>query len=101
MRLWRRLPGFRPLYAEAVFAGAAAIAGMCCAGAEFGSGTSGCRHLRPTGQGRKARAEAAEVLRVDPKWTNRGTGRRIYVFKRVEDAEHLFDGLRKAGLPEG
>ena len=48
----------------------------------------------------QARAEAAEVLRVDPTWTSLGTGRRIYVFKRAEDAEHLFDGLRKAGLPE-
>ena len=48
----------------------------------------------------QARAEAAEVLRVDPTWTSLGTARRICVFKRAEDAEHFFDGLRKAGLPE-
>jgi adenylate cyclase len=48
----------------------------------------------------KARAEAAEVLRIDPKWTIEGAGMRLSAFKRTEDAEHYFDGLRKAGLPE-
>jgi hypothetical protein len=24
----------------------------------------------------------------------------IYVFRRLEDAEHLLDGMRKAGLPD-
>ena len=48
----------------------------------------------------QARAEAAEVLRIQPKWTIEGTQARISRFKRTEDAEHLFDGLRKAGLPE-
>jgi adenylate cyclase len=48
----------------------------------------------------EARAEAAEVLRIDPNYTIDGTQRRIAPFKRPEDAEHLFDGLRKAGLPE-
>jgi adenylate cyclase len=48
----------------------------------------------------EARAEAAEVLRIDPKYTIDGTHRRLALFKRPEDAEHLFDGLRKAGLPE-
>jgi adenylate cyclase len=48
----------------------------------------------------EARAEAAEVLRIDPKYTIDGTQRRFALFKRPEDAEHLFDGLRKAGLPE-
>ena len=48
----------------------------------------------------EARAEAAEVLRIDPKYTIDGTQRRLALFKRPEDAEHLFDGLRKAGLPE-
>jgi adenylate cyclase len=48
----------------------------------------------------EARAEAAEVLRIDPKYTIGGTQRRQALFKRPEDAEHLFDGLRKAGLPE-
>jgi adenylate cyclase len=48
----------------------------------------------------EAHAEAAEVLRIDPKFTIDGTQRRVALFKRPEDAEYLFDGLRKAGLPE-
>ena len=48
----------------------------------------------------EARAEAAEVLRIEPAWSNGGVGARIYVFRRIEDAEHLRDGLRKAGLPD-
>ena len=48
----------------------------------------------------EAHAEAAEVLRIDAKFTIDGTQRRQALFKRPEDAEHLFDGLRKAGLPE-
>jgi adenylate cyclase len=48
----------------------------------------------------EARAEAAEVLRIDPTFTINGTQRRFSLFKRPEDAEHIFDGLRKAGLPE-
>jgi adenylate cyclase len=47
----------------------------------------------------RARAEAAEVLRIDPRWTIEGARMRL-TFKRPEDAEHCFDGLRKAGLPE-
>ena len=47
----------------------------------------------------QARAEAAEVLRIEPKYTIEGTQARL-PFKRPEDAEHFFDGLRKAGLPE-
>ena len=48
----------------------------------------------------EARAEAAEVLRIDPKYTIDGTQRRLALFTRPEEAEHMFDGLRKAGLPE-
>jgi len=48
----------------------------------------------------EARAEAAEVLRIDPKYTIDDHRRRAARFKRPEDAEHLFDGLRKANLPE-
>jgi adenylate cyclase len=48
----------------------------------------------------EARAEAAEVLRIDPKYTIDDTQRRLALFKRPEDAEHLLDGVRKAGLPE-
>src|SRR5262245_2536471 len=45
-------------------------------------------------------AKAAEVLRIAPRWTIEGAGTRLNPFKRTQDAEHLFDGLRKAGLPE-
>ena len=48
----------------------------------------------------QAGAEAAEVLRIEPKYTIEGTQARLTSFKRPEDAEHFFDGLRKAGLPE-
>lgn len=47
-----------------------------------------------------ARVEAAEVLRVNPKYSIRETQKRVSFFKRSEDMEHLVDGLRKAGLPE-
>jgi adenylate cyclase len=57
-------------------------------------------NLAQLGQLDEARAEAAEVLRLDPKYTIDGTERRLALNKRPEDAEHLFDGLRKAGLPE-
>ncbi len=48
----------------------------------------------------EARAEAAEVLRIDRNYTIDGTQRRLSVFKRPEDAEHVFNALCKAGLPE-
>ena len=48
----------------------------------------------------EARAEAAEVLRIEPTWTIEGTQARLSPFKSTQDAEHYFDGLRKAGLPE-
>jgi len=47
-----------------------------------------------------AHAEAAEVLRVNPKYTIGGTQKRVSVFKRTEDIDHIVEGLRKAGLPE-
>ena len=46
-----------------------------------------------------ARAAAAEVLRVNQKYTIGGTQKRVSTFKRTEDIEHLVDGLQKAGLP--
>jgi len=49
---------------------------------------------------KEARAEAAEALRIDPDFTIDRTRRQLSPFKRLEDAEHYFDGLRKAGLPE-
>lgn len=54
------------------------------------------------GQLDEARVEAAEVLRIEPGYTIDGTSRRLAgrFFKSPVDAEHLFDGLRKAGLPE-
>ena len=57
-------------------------------------------NLAQLGRLDEARAEAAEVLRIEPKYTIDGTQRRLALHKRPEDAEHLFDGLRKAGLPE-
>jgi adenylate cyclase len=57
-------------------------------------------NLAQLGRLDEARAEAAEVLRIDPKYTIDGTQRKLALFKRPEDAEHLRDGLRKAGLPE-
>ena len=51
------------------------------------------------GQWDDARAEAAEVLRLNPKYSI-GTQQQVSILKRAEDAEHLADGLRKAGLPE-
>jgi len=51
------------------------------------------------GQLGKAKAQAAEVLRIEPFYTiNRSPP--ISVLKRPEDIEHFADGLRKAGLPE-
>lgn len=52
------------------------------------------------GQLEDARAETAEVLRLNPKYTIGGTQKQVSNFKRAEDMEHLVDGLRKAGLPE-
>jgi len=51
------------------------------------------------GRVENARAEAAEVLRVNPKYTI-GTQKQVSILKRAEDSDHLIDGLRKAGLPE-
>jgi adenylate cyclase len=48
----------------------------------------------------KASAAAAEVLRVMPNWTIEAVAVPLSPFKRPQDAEHFFDGLRKAGLPE-
>jgi adenylate cyclase len=56
-------------------------------------------NLAQLGRLDEARAEAAEVLRIEPKYTIDGTERRLFLHK-AENAEHLFDGLRKAGLPE-
>jgi len=47
-----------------------------------------------------ARSEAAEVMRLNPNYTIGGTQRQVSNFKRLEDFEHVVDGLRKAGLPD-
>jgi adenylate cyclase len=52
------------------------------------------------GQHEEARAEVAEVLRLQPNYTISGTARRVIAFKHAKDDKHFFDGLRKAGLPE-
>jgi adenylate cyclase len=46
-----------------------------------------------------ANAEAAELLRLNPRYSISGTQRRVSIYKHAEDMEHLVDGLQKAGLP--
>ena len=47
-----------------------------------------------------ARKEAAAVLEISPDYSISGIGKHFSPFRRIEDIEHLFDGLRKAGLPD-
>ena len=47
-----------------------------------------------------ARKEAAAVLEIQPDYTIQGIAKHLSPFRYVRDAEHLFDGLRKAGLPD-
>jgi len=56
-----------------------------------------CAHL---GHLEEARAEAAEVLRLQPNYTIARMSRPIVAFKDPKDDKHYFDALRKAGLPE-
>jgi adenylate cyclase len=51
------------------------------------------------GEVENARAEAVEVLRIDPHYTITGSPP-VTALKRHEDIEHISEGLRKAGLPE-
>ncbi len=51
-------------------------------------------------QSEGAREEAAAVLKIQPDYTIQGTAKQFAAFRLDEDAEHLFAGLRKAGLPE-
>ena len=51
------------------------------------------------GQLDEARREVSEILRLDPTFTIDHKLRRLGLFRRPEDADHFFDGLRKAGLP--
>jgi adenylate cyclase len=50
------------------------------------------------GQLESAREEATAVMRIQPGYTIEGMAKHFSPFKRPEDAEHLFDGLRKAEL---
>ena len=52
-----------------------------------------------SGQLEEARAEAADVLRINPGFTIESY-KRVVVFKDPKDAQHFLDGLRKAGLPD-
>ena len=47
-----------------------------------------------------AREEAEAVMQIQPDYGINAMGKHFAPFKRPDDAEHLFDGLRKAGLPE-
>jgi adenylate cyclase len=51
------------------------------------------------GQIEEARAEAAEVLRINPGFTIE-QWKRFNFYKNAKDAEHRIDGMRKAGCPE-
>ena len=51
------------------------------------------------GQLTEARAAADDVRRIEPGFTI-DRWKITAVYRNQEDAEHLFDGLRKAGLPE-
>ena len=53
------------------------------------------------GELENARAEAAAVLRIEPSYTIDRTARMLIPFKHPADAEHFFDSLRKAGVPDG
>jgi adenylate cyclase len=97
----RRATTLRTLYAERVLGSAGPLR-------EWASRAPGVREghawlaatLAQLGRLDEAHAEAAEVLRIDPKFSIDATQRRLSLYKRPEDAEHIFDGLRKADLPE-
>ena len=59
-----------------------------------------CAVYAQLGQLDEARVAAAEVLRIDPTYTIEKTAR-LATYKYPRDADHLLDGLRKAGLPVG
>jgi adenylate cyclase len=52
------------------------------------------------GELNRAGEEAAAVLQIQPDYSIKRVAATFSPFKRPEDAEHLFQGLRKAGLPE-
>jgi adenylate cyclase len=52
-----------------------------------------------SGELEEARAQAAQVLRINPGFAIEGY-KRLLPYKDPKDLEHHIDGLRKAGLPE-
>jgi adenylate cyclase len=50
-----------------------------------------------SGRDEEARVEAAEVLRIQPKFSVKGFEKKL-TYKRKEDSEKFLDALRKAGL---
>jgi adenylate cyclase len=52
------------------------------------------------GQLERGRFHAGEVLRIQPGWTIEGSVKVMDAFRFPQDAEHFFEGFRKAGLPE-
>jgi adenylate cyclase len=51
------------------------------------------------GQVKEARAEIAELLRIDPDIRISWPVRTLTAFKHAKDDKHFYDALRKAGLP--
>jgi hypothetical protein len=51
-----------------------------------------------SGQEELARAEAAEVLKIYPKFSLENHSRAYSYFKNQDDLERFWEGLRKAGL---
>jgi hypothetical protein len=51
------------------------------------------------GREQEARAEAEEVLKIEPKFSVKDFAK-ILAFKNQADLERLTDALRKAGLPD-
>jgi hypothetical protein len=49
---------------------------------------------------KEARPEAADVLLIGPNYTISRDERQIAPFRSAKHADHLFDGLRRAGLSE-
>jgi len=47
-----------------------------------------------------ARKEASALLQLEPQFTIKGIATTFSPFRHQRDAEHLFDGLRKAELPD-
>jgi tetratricopeptide (TPR) repeat protein len=48
----------------------------------------------------EAHRECCEILRILPSYSIGGVAKPLDRFKHAEHAEHFFEGLRKAGVPE-